>query len=246
MGMVPDCHDFDRLWNDRLDERRGDPEPSERTASLADHAATCEGCRSRDLAFRELEAVLNSGALAPVASAEAIVRWAAAAAAARPVVARSPVLPRSARRRFVAVGLKLGVGVPVAALVLIGSKLLLPVLYPIEAPPQPRTAQSPSLQFEKAVAEATTMTWELAREVSAPAARISSEALGLSDKPSLPPFAPTQYELPEPPLPSVIQVRDDNDATGVESISGSARQAFRFLIGTTTDEQLDPETAGGS
>ncbi len=238
MGLVRNCRDFDRVWNERLDERTGGEDSPERTAALGDHAAHCEACRCRALIYLELKTLSSRWSMVPPPSAAAVDRWRAAAVAARPLTVNFP--PAGRRSRWVGIASKAGL----AASVLLGSRALPPILYPIEPAPLPRT-DKPLRLFEEAFTEATTMTWELAREVSGPAARISSEALGWTDHRALPPFAPTQYDPAGISVSSQIESPRATHPAGVELISGSARHAFRFLIGTTSDDPPEPAEADG-
>jgi len=242
MGLVRNCRDFDRIWNERLDDRTGGEDSPDRTAALDDHAARCEACRCRALIYLELETLSSPWSVIPPPSAAAVDRWQAAAVAVRPLTVNFP--PAGRRSRWVGIASKAGLAASVAASILIGSRALLPILYPIEPAPLLRT-DKPSRLFEEAFTEATTMTWELAREVSGPAARISSEALGWTDHRALPPFMSTQHDLTETSVPIQVESPRATHPAGVELISGSARHAFRFLIGTTSDDPPESAEAAG-
>ena len=245
MGMVRDCLDFDHQWNQRIDDRRQGEDAPERAAALADHAAWCESCRSRGLTYAELDSLPTPWRAIPTPSAAAVERWRSVALAAAPRLATRPRW--QCPRHLVGFASKAAIATAAAASVLIGSQAILPILFPLAAAPLP-LADRPSRLFEEAFSEATSMTWDLAREVSAPAARISSEVLGWHDKRAqavVPPEVPPLPELVEAaPAPGPEPREADTPAAGVELISGSARHAFRFLSGTT-DEVGDSEIVGG-
>ena len=234
MGMVLGCREFDRLWNERLDDRAARPAAPGRAARMAANAAGCESCRCRAAVYAQLESSFGAAAtLPPPASAAAVERWLVAASAA----------PTGAPRRgLVRAAWRLAAAAAVAAGVMVGTQGMLPLLFPIEPAPRARADQSASLLFEEAFGEATTMTLDLAREVSAPAARIGSEALGWhADRP-----AATLTSNDRPPGGALAgPARDSAEAGRVELISGSARHAFRFLIGTTADSSPEPDQAQG-
>lgn len=232
MNVIQTCVEFDQRWNERLDQR--EDQADDRDPALADHAASCELCRSRELVFGDFEA-LTIGAWSRVAvpAPEAILRWQAAAAAglkSRPL--------RLSHRRSLRIATRWATILGVAASILLVAQVLLLALWPAEAAPvvaQQATALSPL--FEEAFTEASTRTWELAREISAPADRLSSQALGATSKPPLPPFQPTQYH----PLEASVAVAPITSAASsqpeMDLISGSSRHTFRLLGGR--DEEVE-------
>ena len=247
MVIVRDCGDFDRLWNDRLDERCSIPR-LERDRALADHASGCPPCRGRGLIYAELESCTSLLNAVPAPAPEAFDRWVATASSARLVL--EPTAPirskpgRPGRRVPLGIAIRVGLAASVAGMVLVGSRTVLPLLFPVEPTPVARSENS-ALLLEQAFSEATTMTWELAREVSAPAARISSEALGYRSVPEGTYLATTQDEPTEAMGRALDPYPAPNPPGGVELISGSARHAFRFLIGTTTDDSEEIEHVDG-
>jgi hypothetical protein len=85
------------------------------------------------------------------------------------------------------------------------------------------------------VADATAATWDLARETSAPAARIGREVVSSSA------FAETgTLALPVPALPFVLPAVGDEVQRGVNPLSGSARHAFGFLLGPALTRETRP------
>jgi hypothetical protein len=85
-----------------------------------------------------------------------------------------------------------------------------------------------------ALADATSATWDLAREASAPAARLGRDVLGAAALPG----SPTAPETPDPSASAAVVLRQVGDRVneGVRPLSGSARHAFSFLLGPALDE----------
>ena len=75
------------------------------------------------------------------------------------------------------------------------------------------------------LAEATSATWELAREASAPAARIGRVAWIEAPAPS-----PAIGVAPPSPSPGVLREVGSRVGAGVRPLSGTARNAFGFLL----------------
>jgi len=244
MSLVEDCRDFVRIWNEKLDLRGGGSPEAAR--ALAGHAAGCDACGGLNRIFLDLESTPASWSVIPAPSESMMDRWRAAAIASR----TSPSPPRFDRMGSVKFAAKWGLVASVAASALIRGQALLTRLSPDERAPviQARTvAASPRL--EEAFAEAGTMTLELAREVSGPAARIGSEALSRRGNRPLPASDLTPFDEDEPstdpaPNPRPPTVAPSPETAGIESISGSARYAFRFLIGSTPDDSLKSKTVG--
>lgn len=250
MVTVRNCRDFDRLWNDQLDDRAGGLGVPARAEALAEHAAGCERCLSRDLIFQDVEALLGPAAPAPLATPEAIARWVAAASEARPAAATwppltaAPAAPRPRRWHGRACRSSAVAGATAAAF-LVGAKLVLPVLYPIEPPPT-WADREPAASLEEAFTELMSITKELAQEIPWPAARIGFEELGRGDVSPPSPSRPSQFELAEVAARPATGPAEAGDPAGVELIAGSAQHAFEFLMGTASDEAAELDTAGGS
>ncbi len=206
------CEDFTRFWNEQLDDRTIRPP----VGSFDEHAANCVACRSRVIAFRAMLAMLA----APTASADLTDRIVAS-------WSDSLVEPRSLpfARRWAWVG-----GLAAAATLLLAFGISIanrPGKVPIVAKLPP-----PARSWTTALADATSATLDLARETSAPAARIGQDVLdagtssefvwsrGLDRSPS------PSSELME----SVLKSANSR----VKPISGSARRAFSFLISPST------------
>jgi hypothetical protein len=73
---------------------------------------------------------------------------------------------------------------------------------------------------------------------SAPAARVGSQVLGDAGLPESPP-ALADLSVPGVPAAEVWQKVGDRVNAGVVPLSGSARSAFSFLLGTRTGAKPD-------
>jgi hypothetical protein len=215
------CSDFERLWNEQLDAR-GDAS-AEMEHALETHAAGCESCRTIASRYQTLRTVLLSLGAPPSPSVDFVERFLEGREAARVASPRT--------LRFWAAGL------PIAA----AASLLLAVGLarrpgPSETPAVTETRVVRAIDpqsLSAALAEAQSATLELARETSAPAARIGREILGSASLPS------ATLTLPERVTPSVdvFQGVGDRVQAGVRPLSGSARRAFGFLLGPPKDER---------
>ena len=221
MSLVKDCRDFNQLWNEKLDRRTDVPPGLAR--SLDDHAAGCEACRCLGSIYAEFASIPASWPAVPPPPDSAIRRWQAAATDARVVPPPFDV------RRLPRMVAESGLALAVAASVLVAARESLTILFPIEpAPPDRDAPPSSSLLLEEAFSEASTMTWDLARNVFNPAAQNGSKVLGRG----------------EPGADATIAPRL-GDSAGAELASGSARHAFRFLIGHAPDDPAGPRTSEG-
>jgi hypothetical protein len=99
-------------------------------------------------------------------------------------------------------------------------------------PPSNRIdARNPS-RLDEALAEATSASWDLARETSAPAARIGRQLLGAAALPE--PGAAWLPPVAVGPVRGVWKTVGDRIEAGVRPLSGVTRQAFGFLIDPAT------------
>jgi hypothetical protein len=222
--MATSCGDFDRGWNDLLD-RRGAPAPGAE-AALAAHAAACPSCRDRAAGFEALRLALADRALAPAAPADPALTarildaWRAevAAPAGRPF---RPTLAPLARAAAAALVLALGLG-----LLLRGGR----IAPPAPAGPPPLAGAAPARPLAETLADATAATLDLARETSAPAARLGRLVLA-SAGPG--PVAAAGPDLPVALPASVVPSAEvmESVGAGLRPLSGSARHAFGFLLG---------------
>lgn len=243
MGLVRDCRDFNQLWNERLDHRtNGSPAHH---LELADHASVCETCRCLGAIYSDFESIPASWPMIPPPSDSVTRRWRAVATSARTISQRPDA------RRSTQTLAEWGLIAAVAASALVGIRSSLPILFPIDPAPVTRSTTHPSsVLLEEAFSEASMVTWELAREVSAPASLISSAGFGWSDQQTLPPFDANRLDSPR-----LVKTRDAQAVLATTSQPGdeveaeltlkSARDAFRFLIGSVTNDSTDPSTVEG-
>lgn len=219
------CQDFERLWNERLDAR-GRPDAALDQA-LEAHATACPECRALSNRFLLLsQAITNLPTLAPSAG---FVDGCLAGAN------QKPMRPRTAWRlplRRSAVILATAASLVVAALAVFRSS------GPAQAPGVAQGPRPAPEYLTDALADATSATWSLALEASAPAARIGRDVLDTAvESPSAetslvpPAAASTASEV----LHSVGQRVNE----GVRPLSGSAKHAFGFLLGPALDDEKD-------
>jgi hypothetical protein len=212
--MKVTCHDFEALWHARLDARDAAPAAVER--ALEDHAAACPACAAIGARYRTLAVALQAWGAPPSAPEGLAARIVAAYEVERCRAVRLParsVWPWAVSAAVLVAGV-FGLrwarqprddGAPVVA---------------VKASPRPLTL---------ALADATLATLDLARETSAPAARVGRQMLASvaaeGEGPAL--VLPT---APEPPA-DVLQSVGEGVNQGVRPLSGSARHAFGFLLG---------------
>ena len=216
------CRDFDRTWNDRLDAR-GEPPEAEGLA-LEAHAAACPACRALAVRYRTLRQALVAWGPPPAVPAGFADRFLERldVAEARPA-SRAPAL-----RAW---------SIPIA----MAASLLLAVFLanrrsdrggraePGPAP-APSVASAAPRPLTDALAEATSASWDLARHASAPAARIGRQVF---DSASVRlPSATFSRPVRVRPVSGVLQSVEERVNAGVRPLSGSARRAFGFLLGT--------------
>ena len=217
------CRVFDRTWNDRLDARREPPE-AERLA-LEAHAATCPACRVLSVRYLTLRQALAAWGPPPAVPAGFADRF----LERLDEVEARPASPAPALRAW-------SISIAMAA------SLLLAVFLANRSDrggraepgpaPAPSVASADPRPLTDALAEATSAGWDLARHASAPAARIGrhvfdSAAVGI---PSTTFSSPVRVR----PVSGVLQRVEERVNAGVRPLSGSARRAFGFLLGTPT------------
>ncbi len=200
------CREFLDLWNARLD---GSEAPS--LADLERHSAGCEACRARGQGFAAIAQGLPK--LATLAPPPGF--------ADRVVLALAAPEPRTIRfpRPWAAsiVGLAAAASI---ALVFVRPR---PAPAPILAAPPPRS-------LALAFSDATTATLDLAREASAPAARIGHDLLGSASPSALPSPAIGRLDPSGAIEPTgMVETIGRKVEAGVGPLTGSARSAFGFL-----------------
>jgi hypothetical protein len=251
------CHDFQRKWDELLDsETPTRPPLTDWEDALREHAAGCDACRQLAARYHVLRHALRAWAHAPRPSADLSDRILAAASAPRGSAWAAGGTPARARRPW-----RLLASAAAAA---IAAALVLPALHGLiesQRPGRPLTAPNAELHsvasretghhdyadLERALAEATSATWDLARSASEPAARISRDMLdatiqtqdalpdqGLSPVEAGPAVAVARL-IPQAPdaetTSAVLQQVGDHLAAGVRPLSSTARHAFGFLLG---------------
>ena len=225
------CRDFERLWNERLDGSA----TAGLEASLAEHAAGCPGCGAIGPGFQSLDQALRHWGPPPSPPPEFADRFLARSDLSATGSTLRFVAPRGARRWAIAAAL--------LALAWAGSRAIGPG-------PKPGPERIAAVEvddpppFDRALVQATSATWELARLASGPAARIGREVLDataadLGASTALPsPASASNASTPE-----VWRQVGDRLGAGVEPFEGSARGAFGFLLGPAlAAEPVEPGT----
>jgi hypothetical protein len=211
------CQDFDDFWNDRLDGRPAAP-PGVALAVEA-HAADCPACRAKRAGFLALSRAIED--LAPAAPPDGFAERCLAGLQN----------PRTGRWGSPAVWVprvltSLAAAACVAAAALVGLRTANPLPAPeVNVAPAPEETSLPD-----ALASATSATWALALEASAPAARIGRDVLdsaveaGAADEAAPSPVARGSAS-------DVLESVGERVNERVRPLSGSAKRAFGFLLG---------------
>ncbi len=225
------CRDYEAAWNARFDARDSTPLTG---GPLETHAARCPSCRVLGAHYQTLEQALRLLA-PPLPSTEFVDRAAAAAAKTKPV-ALAGRISGTARVRVLAAAaavlMAVGLGVMTWTIRRDGPS----------GPAVPSVATAPEPDdLTTALAEATSATLDLAREASAPAARVGRQVLIVAELPSSPSASGMSDEVPR--VLDVWQSVGDRVNDGVRPLSGSARRAFGFLLGTGADDPAPPSPA---
>ena len=219
------CRDFENAWMDRLDARRRLDESS---TPFDDHLASCEPCRRKAEGFRLLERALDNSGAPPVASSMFVEHLVSQVEREFVEVAQ----PLAFRPRTV------GYLSGLAALAIVGLTLAIHGTWTSSEKTKESVDQANLRDLPDAFARATSATWELARETSAPAARLGRVVLDSS------PFAAAEAALPgRPELPvsgEGIQAVGERVGEGVKPLAGSARKAFDFLLGPVDEGDAPP------
>ncbi len=238
------CKDFEQTWNERLDDRP--PGADDRFSALAAHAAACADCRAIHARYLVLAQAIHD--LAPISSPSptfterVLTAWAAeepGVLARRPLVSRLPIRLAT---------------LAAAAVLLVGLTLEIWTLRPknqgdaLAVSPVDRAPAG----FTLALADVTSATIDLARETSAPAARVGRDVLASADLPSASTAgAASALTLALPlsvdvPSSEVWQRVGDRLNAGVRPLEGSARSAFSFLRVAPVDAKASARPAPGA
>ncbi|WP_435015665.1 hypothetical protein TA3x_003209 [Tundrisphaera sp. TA3] len=206
------CDDADRLWHEILDGR-GDPRPGP-DALLAVHASSCDRCRAASARYRVLSTALLAPRPVPDPSPDLERRILDAWEAGRPRPARP--LPR--RILWLAPAL----AASILALAWIAAR---------PGPPPPRPSRPEiGIHLASALTDATSATIELARGVSAPAARIGMDVLDLDDEAADPSDDDPGDAVRAQDAIDLLRLMGDRIDEGARPLSGSALHAFEFLL----------------
>jgi predicted anti-sigma-YlaC factor YlaD len=225
-----DCHTFESLCQSRFDNWL----PLGSLGDLADsaaHVSVCESCRETYSRFALLEASVGAWKQRPSSLldpdlTERIVQSA---------LDDRPTLTFTARHRrallataaLLAVSLGLGIGISWTA----------------KRPETPEIAsQVGPPPLPEALAEATTATLDLARKTSAPAGRAGSRMIARAKLPSAPQLS---LNVPIRPASEMISVLGEDLNRGVKPLSGTARNAFGFLLAPWSREVQNAAPRGG-
>jgi hypothetical protein len=218
------CRDFVRLINEQIDARGAISPDLER--ALESHGLVCAACRAEALRYQTLRQAIAAWSMPPVAPPDFADRFLESwqQAGSEPAEA----IPRPTLKLWPAL-LPIAAAASLLLAVLVGLRSGL-LVQPKGAVSEPRLTRAiDSDALSSALAEATTATWDLARETSAPAARVGLE---IFDAPGL---VETTVALPlagEAGLkPEVVQELGERIDDGFRPISGTARSAFGFLLG---------------
>jgi hypothetical protein len=255
------CHDFRRKWDELLDaETPAGATAADGEDALREHAAGCDACRQLAARYHVLRHALRAWVRAPQPSSDLADRiLAAASAPSGSAWAVGGAPPRERMPwRFLASAVAAAIA---AALVLPAINRLIPSQRrelplaaqnaELHAVASPETDPNDHADLQRALAEATSATWDLARSASEPAARLSRDMLDatIQSEDAFPdlPIGPAEAGaavavaalIPQAPdaatASAVLQQVGDHLAAGVRPLSSTARHAFGFLLGPGPD-----------
>jgi hypothetical protein len=217
------CDEFDQLCQMQLDARStADPE---RDCELDRHAADCPVCRPLYLRYFVLRQVVS--AATPPVPALGFVERCLAAYDNEPAV-----VPFPARFRALAPWAAVAAAAFFAAALFLRGGPRQPITGRLA--PAPAIVQKTSVEalrpLSESLADATSATLALARETSAPAARIGRHVLSATNLPA----TDWTVALPASDTGDMIQSVGSQVEAGVRPFSGTARSAFGFLLPAVT------------
>ena len=228
-----ECGDFERLWNQRLDERGGAARELE--AVLEAHAAGCARCRSLGARYHTLDQAIRALGPPPVVPAGLVDR-----------VLSQPRLPNRWTLRRLA---RLAAAAAILVAVVLGSRSW---KADEGAGVSPSTAEVRSIDprdVSEALAEASSATLVLAREASTPAARLGGQVFQTDAGGETPTIT---LRVPDPAgliSGGALWLRvGERVESGFRPLSGTARHAFGFLLDSTEIKEKDsaPRTPRGA
>lgn len=241
------CREYRRRWNELMDAEAaaGDAALRGSEAALLAHAAECPACRTVAAGYQALRQALPAWRRPPSPPAGLVRRVLSVPDDLTPGTAASS----ARRRRLVWSGPRVAIEsvAGLVAIVVLAASLTMLLPRTKRAPdagPLPivtrelhSVAGPPAL--DRALAEATSATWDLARSASEPAARIGREILEASADVD---EAPAGLTLAVPGLDglgseegasAVLEEVGDRLSSGMRPLSSTARHAFGFLLPPT-------------
>ncbi|GAC1470886.1 MAG: hypothetical protein NVSMB9_16440 [Isosphaeraceae bacterium] len=229
------CHDFERAWNERLDARTA-PQAVQDLA-LIQHASSCPACRALGSRYSRLALAIDAPRPSTIPSPGFVDR----------VLAANVSSPRSLARPVRVWLVPLAAAAAVLAFVALGPRgwSVRPPA-PDLTPPAATVARVEPIDTDdltEALVMATSATWGLAREASAPAARVGRQILGSASLPG--PRGSLALSGGMTPAAEVLQSLGGRVNAGVQPLGGTARHAFSFLLGSSTDDPAFPTKHGG-
>ena len=214
------CGDYMAHWNDCLDAATP-PSPILR-ARWIDHEANCPDCRRLGIVYEALSKTLPTPRPSSSMAGRILSAW--EHSALDPAIL--PLIPRW--RRSAAVLAVLAASAVIAAVVRFAPP-------PARVQPEATPASRP---WDVALADAASATLELARETSAPVARIGQDVLVAS-------------RVDRDPTPSrasgtMVESVSRNLSEGIRPIEGTARRAFSFLLAPERPAKTSPSRDPGA
>lgn len=232
------CQNFETALNELIDA--GDSASSERERELEAHAAGCPSCHALSSRYQTLRVALRSLPPLPAPSDgfadRCLAAWEDSVVPSRATVLRfrTTVMPLAAAASLLLATL---IGMRSGWFTTAGGDRQVDVTANVAA--------EPSSPLSASIVSATSATWDLAREASAPAARIGREVIdetvvaeqtALSD-------TPTEFDGASSAASAVAVIQSVGSRVneGVRPLSGSARNAFSFLL-APANEAAEPKS----
>jgi len=223
-----DCQDFESWCRRRFDERRSFASTAD-APDVAAHVASCATCRAAIARYGRLEAAIGLWSGTAVPTAGLSDRIVAAVLHDRRSVSILTIRRRALFATAALLLVALGLGIR-HSLISSRSDAVAVVATP-NPPPLP-----------DALAAATTATLDLARKTTEPASRVGGRVIAQAKLPTSPQLS---LSMPVRPASRIISVLGDDVNRGVKPLSGSARNAFGFLLAPWPRDKGDaPERTG--
>jgi hypothetical protein len=221
------CRDFKRLLDEQLDARHAASPEVER--ALESHGSACPACQAEALRYQTLRQAIAAWASPPAAPADFAERfldhWEHAGSAVEEAAPPWIVKFRPAQVTLAAAA---AASLLLAVLLGVRSGWRAWPSRPGGAPPAVARAIDPGA-FSDALAAATSATWDLARATSAPAARVGLDVLDATELSET--TASLSLSVEPGSASEVFQDVGERVNEGVRPLSGTARNAFGFLLG---------------